>query len=231
MVIQPTLTRESSTRSVSSLYDSCSSNEQGYYPNQKRVRLSTKKSVSFDITKTEYIPTISNEDYTPEEKIATFYSRQEYQEMKDSIKYLVNFLRYQEYPRSQTKCKIDFMKEDDVCVRGLECLADEFVSMHRKRIRQLSLTAVFAFQNLTTSHKGHYKNILGSHSNSSFYNNYKSESIAKAYMMHTICSQGIASRWGHFDALDADTIHNDNTVSGSSSTSTRGRGSSIMTDI
>ena len=114
-----------------------------------------KKSVSFNITKTEYIPTISNDDYTPEEKIATFYSRQEYQQMKDNIKHLVNFLRYQEYPRPSKNCQLDFTKEDDVCVRGLECLADEFVSMHRRRIRQLSLTAVFAFQNLT-SNKGDF---------------------------------------------------------------------------
>jgi hypothetical protein len=223
MVIQPKLARESSTRSVSSLYDSCSSNdEQDHYPNRKRIRLSTKKSVSFDITKTEYIPTISNGDYTLEEKIATFYSHQEYQEFKENIKHLVNFLRYQKYPRSQKKCKIDFTKEDDVCVRGLECLADEFVSMHRKRIRQLSLIAVFSFQNLTTSHKGHYNNILSGNANSSFYNNYKSESIAKAYMTHSLRSQGIASHWGHFDAVDADMIHNDNNItSGSSSTTYR----------
>jgi hypothetical protein len=210
MVIpHPTLTRESSTRSVSSLYE-CKATEvddYSFYPNnQKRIRR-TKKNVTFNFDQTEIISVMSNNDYTSEERTATFYSRQEYQEIKDNIKHLVNYLRYQKYPKPTHRCSLDFRNENDVCVRGLECLADEFVSVHRRRIRQLSLTAVFAFQNLN-SNRGTYG--YGSDSeNSQFCSNYQTETIAKAYMTHSIRSQGIASHWGHFDALDAELIYSD----------------------
>jgi hypothetical protein len=83
--------------------------------------------------------------------------------------------------------------KNDICVRGLECLADDYVNMHRKRARELSMSAVFAYQNMSHVEKGFVSNAT-----------VDVEAVAQAYMIHTKRSQNIACRWGHFDALDAD---------------------------
>ncbi len=135
---------------------------------------------------------LSLQGYTPEERNSAFYSREDYARMRASVKYTVRFLKCGTYPPVSAKCTINFKDESDVCVRGLECFVDEFVSTHRKRMKESSMAVVFAFQN-----RNNLLGIVGSDSE---------EAMAQAYMLHTERAQHIAGRWGHFDALDAGTI-------------------------
>jgi hypothetical protein len=142
-----------------------------------------------DETKNKQIQVLSLQDYTPQEHFHTYYSREEYMQMRDSIKHIIRFLKYRMYPPASTQ--LSFCDDNDLCIRGLECLADDYVNLHRKRTRELSLAAVLTSQNMenTISQSGGAK--------------YAAEVVAQAYQVHTVRAQSIAGRWGHFDALDA----------------------------
>ena len=189
------LTRESSTRSVRSLQECLGDDQMDVsYPSRKRIR--TRRNVSFDESKTQTIPVLSLGDFTPEELTATYYSRQEYAHMRDCIKHTVRFLKYRQYPPPSFAPHIDVHSESDMCVRGLECLADDYVNMHRKRARELSMGAVFAYQNACL-----IQNTFLEHCAIDV------DAMAQAYSIHTQRAQQVAGRWGHFDALDAGIQH------------------------
>jgi hypothetical protein len=188
------LTRESSTRSLSDMYEcqliglTSTTREEEFstpYPSRKRVR---SKRVLINEDQNQHIPVLSLRDYTSQEHYSTFYSREEYIRMRQSIKYTIRFLKYRRVP--PTSFPLDFNNENDLCIRGLECLADEYVNIHRKRSRKLSMAAVFE------CHNNMQHTSLTS----------KAEAVAQAYKVHTRRAQSIAGRWGYFDALDAGMI-------------------------
>lgn len=197
MVVQE-IPRESSTRSLSDMYDcqmvvgaisySDAEEQSTPYPNRKRVRT---RRVMIDESQNKHIPVLSLEDYSSQELHSTFYSREEYMGMRNNIKHTIRFLKFRKVPPASAN--LNFQDEKDLCLRGLECLADEYVNMHRKRTRELSMAAVFACQNMM---------MMEMQSPASIYD---AEAVAQAYQFHTLRAQTIAGRWGHFDALDAGT--------------------------
>jgi hypothetical protein len=161
-------------------------------------------------------PVLSIHDYTPEEHFATYYSKYEYHLMRQNIKRTINYLKCREGP-STPAAHGDFLLEDDVCVRGLECLADAYVALHRKRVRQVSMSAVFVQQDLQRQRQQQFHQEqqqqqlrypgapmvhITTHQNQPW----DDESIAQVYKSYSTRCQGIACRWGHFDAMDAGII-------------------------
>jgi hypothetical protein len=178
------LTRESSSRSVSDVYDCQMKGPASStpYPDGKRMR---RRRVMIDETKNQKLVVLSLQDYTSREHHTSFYSREEYNYMKESVKNTIRFLKYR--MAQPSSCHLDFVLDIDICIRGLECMADEYVSMYRKRSREISMAAVFTCQNIQHSAVSN-----------------KAEAIAQAYKQHTTRAQSIAERWGYFDALDSE---------------------------
>jgi hypothetical protein len=199
MVCQSPVTRESSLRSISAVYkDSKCSNaleEDGdnndctrlKYHNKKRLR--KRLSVSFDDRRNTIVSIPSIDDLTREELAAYFYQRWEYISMKDSMKQTIDLLKVQSYG---TAFILDH--SDQLCVRGLEWLADNNVSMHRKRVRRMSTSAVLMQQNLNRTCEYHGESA-----------HCGTERVARAYQVYSESCQAIANRWGLFDAVDAGT--------------------------
>lgn len=230
MVFQSPLRRESSTRSITDMYNSKGDTDllsapflSG--PNKKRLRC--RRSVHMDLSQTTVMEIPSLDDLSPEEHAATYYQRNEYMQMRDAIRETVDYLRsphgHGASIIAQAGHRHTSVDPDDgsVCVRGLECLADDFVGKHRKRVRQLSQSSVFAYQNMQrfryqspwTSSSSLFD---GSESSSSddgdgaavppppaYYNRMDAEGLAQAYQRYTSECQCIAERWGTFDAMDA----------------------------
>ncbi|KAG7349962.1 hypothetical protein IV203_012559 [Nitzschia inconspicua] len=184
--------RESSTRSLCDMYDCQQRTVPGEevfptpYPQRKRVR---RRRVFIDETQNRHIPVLSLQNYTRQEVSNTFYSRDEYMQMRDNIKHTIRFLKYRKIPPPSSN--LNFSDANDLCIRGLECLADEYVNLHRKSTREMSMAAVFASQAMLLSSTTTSIGICNQ------------EVIAETYKLHTLRAQSIAGRWGHFDALDA----------------------------
>lgn len=203
MVFQSLLTRESSSRSTTVYCDSKCTNalKDGgdnqdtmflHYPNEeKRVR--TRGGVSFDDRRNTIISIPSMEDFTQEEHAAYFYQRTEYIRMKDDIKRTIDLLKRQNYEMGNATAPALMVDHSDhVCVRGLECLADEYVSMHRKRVHHLSTSAVLMQQSLNRTYEQEGESV-----------HCGTERMARAYQVYAEACQAIAQRWGQFDAIDA----------------------------
>jgi hypothetical protein len=85
---------------------------------------------------------------------------------------------------------------EEHCVRGLECLAEEFVNEHKKRVQKSSKSAVFRFQeNRRRRRLGKPRSVDEAHKSSLV--------LAEIYKKCTSQCKSIAIRWGHFDAIDA----------------------------
>jgi len=85
---------------------------------------------------------------------------------------------------------------EEHCVRGLECLAEEFVNEHKKRVQRSSKSAVFQFQeNRRRRRLGKPRSVDEAHESSL--------ALAEIYKKCTSQCKSIATRWGHFDAIDA----------------------------
>lgn len=195
MVYLSPLTRESSSTSINT---SLKGDESNSYPSKKRVRR-RRVTVTFDDRQNVVTRIPSVNDLTCEEHSAYFYQRHEYTMMRDDAKQtIIKLLNARSSGLSDTTAFNEVMLDDseEVCVRGLEYLADDFVSTHRKRARLMSMSAVFTHQDFHRSCQG----------NSSPYD---MEGMAQAYQTYTVGCQEIAKRWGHFDAIDAAGTSND----------------------
>eukprot|EP00529_Nitzschia_sp_RCC80_P026910 CAMPEP_0113474222 /NCGR_PEP_ID=MMETSP0014_2-20120614/18466_1 /TAXON_ID=2857 /ORGANISM="Nitzschia sp." /LENGTH=282 /DNA_ID=CAMNT_0000367049 /DNA_START=57 /DNA_END=905 /DNA_ORIENTATION=- /assembly_acc=CAM_ASM_000159 len=197
MVCQSPLRLQSSTRSIANLYNTSSSGfgaavgSDGLFvvqspsfggPIKKRMKTrrrrasSTRGVVTIDLDSNQIQEIPSLDDYTEEEHTATFYTRDEYSQMKSVIRQTVNYLKTP--PPSPTSPQQQFQNQrggtatsnnnnnnngvpssdvvetdGTVCVRGLECLVDDFVGSHRKRVRTMSQSAVFEYQHMVKYHQ------------------------------------------------------------------------------
>jgi hypothetical protein len=138
-----------------------------------------------DETQNQQHVVLSLQDYTSREHYTSFYSREEYIHMKESVKKTIRSLKHR--MAQPSSCHLGFVLDEDICIRGLEFMADDYINMYRKRSREISMAAVFTCQSIQ---------------HSAVYN--KAEAIAQAYKQHTTRAQSIAERWGHFDALDSE---------------------------
>ena len=150
-------------------------------PTKKRLRTravrreaaASKRSrgVTIDLASTQIQTIPSLDEYTEEEFTATFYTRKEFSRMKRLIRQTVNYLKTP--PPSPTSPQQQFQNQSGtgtannnglpspdiietdgtVCVRGLECLVDDFVGSHRKRVRTMSQSAVFEYQHMVKYNK------------------------------------------------------------------------------
>lgn len=156
----------------------------------------TRRVVSFHTRfESAFVP--SHRDLSETERRSLYFQRDEYVGIKRNIQQTMKFLRSPADISSSgsTSSSLETSMAEEHCVRGLECLAEEFVNDHKKRAQKASKNAVFRFQEKRrrrirelTSADESYKMSLA---------------LAEVYKKHTSQCEHIARRWGHFDAIDA----------------------------
>ena len=189
MVCQSPVRRQSLTRSIANVYSTTSGGcvecsdgllvvQSPSFGGHMKKRLRTRtarreatvststRGVKIDLALNQIHTILSLDDYTEEEFTATFYTRNEFRQMKRVIRQTVNYLKTP--PPSPTSPQQQFQNQrgadtanntglpspdvietdGTVCVRGLECLVDDFVGSHRKRVRIMSQSAVFEYQHM-----------------------------------------------------------------------------------
>jgi len=126
--------------------------------------------------------------------------------IKRNIQRTIEFLRS---PTDSPSASARNSSAEEHCVRGLECLAEDFVNDHKRRVQKASKSAVFRFQQNRRRKLGKTRSMMESKDDDE-----KSRSIdeaheasmelAELYKKSTSQCEHIAKRWGHFDAIDAD---------------------------
>jgi len=156
----------------------------------------TRRVVSFHTRfETAFVP--SHRDLSEAERRSLYFQRDEYVGIKRNIQQTMKFLKSPADPSSMGSISSSLQNSmaEEHCVRGLECLAEEFVNDHKKRVQKASKNAVFRFQ------EKRRRRIRDSTSADELYK--MSLALAEVYKKHTSQCEHIARRWGHFDAIDA----------------------------
>ena len=182
-------------------------------------RLNTEKPrkrrmVSFDIKYNKFIFVPSHKDLSDAERRSYFLQRDEYLGIKRNIQRTIEFLRspndisMSSGSTSHSGTSVGNAIEEEHCVRGLECLAEDFVNDHKRRVQKTSKSTVFRFQEKRRQMLGKTKTRFESKDErdriSSIVDPYEASlALARIYRKHTSQCEDIARRWGHFDAIDA----------------------------
>mmetsp|Transcript_26536 Transcript_26536/g.62357 ORF Transcript_26536/g.62357 Transcript_26536/m.62357 type:complete len:368 (+) Transcript_26536:97-1200(+) len=172
------------------------------------------RTVSFDTKYNEMISVPSHKDLSDAERRSYFLQRDEYLGIKRKIQKTIEFLRSpndvstSSGTTSRSETSLGNIVEEEHCVRGLECLAEEFVNDHKRRVQKTSKSAVFRFQEKRRRMLGATRTMLGSKDDNKrskllVDTHEVSFVLAKIYRKHTSQCEDIARRWGHFDAIDA----------------------------
>lgn len=181
----------------------------------KTEKLRKRRMVSFDTKYNELIPVPSHKDLSETERRSYFLQRDEYVIIKRNIQRTIEFLRSpNEVSMSSGSTSLSGTAslgnaiEEEHCVRGLECLAEEFVNDHKRRVQKISKTSVFRFQlkrRRMLGKTGTMSETKDDDAKARLLDDEHEASLALAaiYRKHTSQCEDIARRWGHFDAIDA----------------------------
>lgn len=149
----------------------------------------------------------SHNDLSETERRAYYFQRDEYVKIKRNIQRTIEFLRSPSDVSGSQSASHRINAEEEHCVRGLECLAEDFVNDHKKRVQKSSKSAVFLFQENRRRSLGNTKAIKSKDENAisrSIKEDQKASlALAEIYKKYTLQCNNIARRWGHFDAIDA----------------------------
>jgi hypothetical protein len=162
----------------------------------RRLQRENRRIVSFDTKYNTTSIVASHTDLTETERRSYYFQRDEYVGIKRNIQRTIEFLKS---PNDASLASVLESKPsgntfaEEHCVRGLECLAEEFVNEHKKRVQKSSKSAVFRFQeNRRRRRLGKSRSV-----------DEASLALAEIYIKYTSQCKSIAIRWGHFDAIDA----------------------------
>jgi hypothetical protein len=171
----------------------------------KRETPRKRRMVSFETKYNETTMVPSHNDLSETERRAYYFQRDEYVRIKRNIQRTIGFLQSPSDASGSESASQKNNAEEEHCVRGLECLASEYVNDHKKRVQKSSKSAVFSFQR-------NRRRSLGKKATESKGDGVTSRSIledheailalAETYKKYTAQSNNIARRWGHFDAID-----------------------------
>jgi len=177
----------------------------------KRLKPCKRRMVSFDTRYNETNSVPSREDLTETERRSYYFQRDEYVGIKRNIQRTIEFLRSptdvslaSSSTSNHESASLGNLVAEEYCVRGLECLAEDFVNEHKRRVQKSSQFAVFRFQEnrrrrmakmMSESKDDDDKSANEAHE--------ASLTLAEIYKKSTSQCDHIAKRWGHFDAIDA----------------------------
>lgn len=174
-----------------------------------------RRIVSFETKYNTTISVPSNKDLSDAERRSYFLQRDEYVGIKRSIQRTIEFLRSPNdvsmssgsTSRSGTT-NLGNHVEVEHCVRGLECLAEDFVNDHKRRVQKTSKSAVFRFQEKRRRMLGKKMTMFEAKDDNDSARltddaHETSLALSELYRKHTSQCEAIARRWGHFDAIDA----------------------------
>jgi len=171
----------------------------------KRVTPRKGRMVSFDMKYNETTMVPSHNVLSETERRACYFQRDEYVKIKRNIQRTIEFLRSPTDASGSESASQKNNAEEEHCVRGLECLAEDRVNNHKKRVQTYSKKAVFYFQDnrrRSLRKKATESKVDGATTRSILEDHKASLALAETYKKYTAQSNDIARRWGHFDAID-----------------------------
>mmetsp|Transcript_7417 Transcript_7417/g.14533 ORF Transcript_7417/g.14533 Transcript_7417/m.14533 type:complete len:364 (-) Transcript_7417:100-1191(-) len=186
-----------------------------------------RRVVSFDTRSNETIYIQCHTDYSEKENASYYLQRKDYKGIRQEIQRTINFVKFpsacdentiQVVPAasgtssasastnaSTNASTAGCCSTEELCVRGLESLVEDFVNEHKKRVQEFSKSIVLRFQDELKRNKKRRK--IEERRNDNDYDVAATLALAEIYKRATIDCEHIARRWGHFDAIDAG-IHN-----------------------
>ncbi len=167
-----------------------------------RPKRDNRRVVSFDAKYNQTTIVPSHRDLDKYERRSYYFQRDEYVRIKRNIQRTIEFLKAptdSANPFGSLAIETPaFAKnhEEEHCIRGLECLAEDAVNDFKKRIQKISKTAVFQYQQ-------NCERDISEKTGSIDEIHERWLAVAEVYKRHTSQCENIARRWGHFDAIDA----------------------------
>lgn len=168
-----------------------------------RPKRDDRRVVSFDSKYNQTIIVPSHRDLDKYERRSYYFQRDEYVRIKRNIQRTIEFLKAPSDSSNRFgSLAIEtpaFAKnhEEEHCIRGLECLAEDAVNDFKKRIQKISKTAVFQYQ------QNCERDTISESTRSIETVHERWLALAEVYKRNTSQCENIAQRWGHFDAIDA----------------------------